>query len=76
MNVYVLMFHNKANYPYENSIESIHLTQDLANKALLSWKESQANNSRKNEYWIEDYTLDLGDLTVQESKDHIIIYTK
>lgn len=75
MKVYVVMAHNKSNYPNENSIQSIHLTQDLADKAVLNWEKSQANYSRKNEYWVEDYELDVGDLIVQENKDYIIIYT-
>jgi hypothetical protein len=73
MNVYVVMAYNKANYPNENSIQSIHLTRDLADKAVLKWEESQAKYSRKNEYWVEGFELDVGDLTVLQESNFVII---
>lgn len=76
MNMYVILYHNKQDYHNQNHIVTICLTKEIAEIKVKEYEEQEAlkKNPQKS-YWIEDYKLDVGDLTIQENKNHIIIYT-
>jgi hypothetical protein len=69
MNVYVVMS-DKEGKVDEHRIIEICLTEDIANDVVLNWKKSEVRFSRKNDYWIEDYELNVGNLNVFNDPDN------
>jgi hypothetical protein len=75
MNVYVVMSHYDLDYSGVDRIEAICLTEEIAKQkqAKLELIQKAKQNMFQRNYWIEDFELDVGDLTVLQQPNFVII---
>ena len=66
MEVFIIMFHSHQDYPNDNRILNVCLTEDIANEKLLEYEKNEARSYV--EYFISNYDVEIGNWNVSVFK--------